>query len=347
MKNIKSTIFSLLFVLCIASSYAQQQTLYTNYLLNNYAYNAGVVGSQPFTQANIYYRNQWTGFEGAPKTYILSLQGPLKKIKNSGVGGMILSDNTGLLNTTTGYLTFAYHVKVNKKTKLGLGVSAGAKQYRVRLYDVKAYDQGDEYLTGNILNGTSFDANAGLYLHGEKLFFGLSTMTMLNNKINWKAPEGKLTPHFYGVLGYNYKFKKDFAIQPSVLAKLNQPVPFQMEYSLKFTYKDLIWLGASYRERDAMAGMLGVTLMKKLNIAYAYDFSMSSIQKYNNGSHEISLSYSFIKKKSINAVDEEEFKVIDNSMKQSIKNKKTATPENKSEGRTPDVKQDSKIENPK
>lgn len=355
MRKTKLTTISILFVLAFTSLKAQQQTLYTNYLFNSYAYNAGVVGSQPFLQANINYRNQWAGFEGAPKTYLLSLYGPMKKLKNAAIGGMIMADKTGLISTNTGYLTFAYHVKINKKTKLGLGISAGAKQYRVTLYDVKAYDQGDEYLTGNILNATSFDANAGMYLHSEHLFLGLSSMTMLNNKIQWKAPKGKLTPHYYAVLGYNYRFKKDYAIQPSVLVKYNQPAPVQMEYTLKFSYKDWVWLGASYRERDALGTMVGVTLMKKLNVAYAYDFSLSAIQKYQQGSHEISLNYSFIKKKSINAADEEEFKIIDNSVRQSIKNKKTNRPEEKSsdkqeskkDEKTPEVKQEHNSETPK
>lgn len=341
MKKTNLYILAVSFVLAVTSLKAQQQTLYTNYLFNSYAYNAGVVGSLPYTHASIYYRNQWTGFDGAPKTYMFSLQGNLKKVKNSGIGGMLIGDNNGLISTTTGYLTFAYHVKINKKTKLGLGVSAGAKQYRVRLYDVRAYDQGDEYLTGNIMNGTTFDANAGLYLYGEKLFAGFSAMTMLNNKINWKAPNGRITPHYYGIIGYNYKFKKDYAIQPSVLVKYNDPAPVQLEYSLKFTYKDWIWLGASYRQDDATAAMVGFTFMKKINVAYAYDFTMSNIRKYSNGSHEICLSYSFIKKKSVNAADEEEFKILDNSMKQSIKNKKTTqSGEQKKEEAALDVKQD-------
>ena len=252
----------------------------------------------------------------------MSVYGPMKKLKNSAIGGMIMADKTGLISSNTGYLTFAYHVKLNKKLKLGLGVSAGLKQYRITLYDVKAYDQGDELLTGNLLTSNTFDANAGLYLHGQNFFMGLSSMNMLNNKVNWKAPKGRLTPHYYGVIGYNYKFKKDYAIQPSVLVKYNDPAPVQTEYTLKFTYKDWIWLGGSYRERDAFAAMVGVTLIKKLNVAYSYDFVLSTIKRYQQGSHEIALSYNFIKKKSLNSADEEEFKIIDNSVKQNLKNKK-------------------------
>jgi type IX secretion system PorP/SprF family membrane protein len=176
-----------------------------------------------------------------------------------------------------------------------------------------------------LLTANVFDANAGIYLHGERFFLGISSMNMLNNKITWKDPIGRLTPHYYAVIGYNFKLGKDLAMQPSVLYKYNEPAPAQLEYSLKFTIKDMVWFGGNYRDRDAIGFMLGVTVIKKLNIAYAYDYSLTSIQKYNQGGHEICLNYNFIKKKAPVNPDEEEFKVKDNSVKQSIKNKKPTT----------------------
>jgi len=333
--------------LCMAFSFlvnAQQQSVYTNYILNHYAYNPAVAGAQPYLQANMSYRNQWSGFEGAPKTYLMSLYGPLKKAKNVALGGLIVSDRTGLISTNTGYLTFAYHVKVNKKTRLGFGLSGGLKQYTVRLYDVKAYDKGDDYLTGNTLNANVFDANGGIYLHGERFFLGLSSMNMLNNKITWKNPTGRLTPHYYSVIGYNFKLNKNLAMQPSVLLKYNDPSPVQLEYSLKLTIKDMIWLGGNYRNDDGIGFMAGITVIKKLNIAYAYDYALTSIQKYNQGSHEICLNYNFIKKKVPVNPDEEEFKIKDNSIKQSLKNKKTAAQQKKPVEVDPENKPENKNE---
>ncbi len=336
--------FKIAIVICFAFSFfgkAQQQSLYTNYLLNSYAYNPAVVGSKPYAQANINYRNQWVGFDGSPKTYLLSLHGPLKKAKNVAVGGMIVSDKTGLISTNTGYVTFAYNVKVTKKTRLSFGLSGGIKQYTVRLYDVNAYDKGDDYLTGNTLNANVLDANAGIYFYGERFFFGLSDMNMLNNKIRWKNPTGRLTPHYYSVIGYNIKLSKDFALQPSILLKYNEPTPMQLEYTMKLSFKDMVWIGGNYRNDDAVSFMMGVTVIKKLNIAYAYDYSLSTIKKYNQGSHEISLNYNFIKKKVVN-VDEEQFKIKDNSIKQSLKNKKTTPTELKTEEVSPEKKEENK-----
>ncbi len=344
MKQIFKIALIIITVTGSVSVHAQQQSAYTNYLLNMYAYNPAVAGAQPYTQANLSYRNQWAGFEGAPKTFLISMNAPLKKAKNVGVGGLVVSDKTGLITTNTAYATFAYHVKINKKTKLGFGLSAGLKQYTVRLYDVRAYDKGDDYLTGSTLNANILDANAGIYLRGERFFFGLSDMNMLNNKIRWKNPTGKLTPHYYSVIGYNIKLSKDLGLQPSILLKYNDPVPVQLEYNLKLTIKDMVWFAVNYRDKDAIGFLVGIQVIKKLNVAYAYDYSLTSIKKYNQGGHELCLNYNFIKKKVVN-VDEEQFKIKDNSIKQSLKNKKTTPQElDKKQEVNPENKQENKNE---
>src|SRR5688500_18724368 len=128
------TYISLLMVAGALEVSAQQMPLYTNYLLNDYAFNPAVVGSHRYIQANLNYRNQWVGFEGAPKTCMASIYGPFRKSAKVALGGMVQADVTGLLQRTGGYLTYAYHIKLNDAWKLGMGLSAGAMQYRVRLY---------------------------------------------------------------------------------------------------------------------------------------------------------------------------------------------------------------------
>lgn len=312
-------ILVLLFIVACFNSKAQQLPLYTNYVLNNYAYNPAVAGSKPYAVVNLNYRNQWVGFKDAPKTYLVSLHNSIGKQKKVGVGILINSDNTGLLGKTTGHLTFAYHLKLNKTYKLGFGISAGMVQYRIRLYDAKTADAGDELLTGNLLSNNVFDSNAGLYLYSDKLFFGISGYQYLSNKITWKDSKSNLAPHVYATLGYQFQVSKKLIIEPSALLKFNSPTPMQPEFSVRGIYKNLFWVGGSYRLNDAVSGLIGVILKEKFTIAYAYDFSVSKIRKYNSGSHEISLTFQLIKKKKKLDSDEEELNDIDNSIKSKLK----------------------------
>ena len=115
MKKNFNIFFILLSIIMISKfGMAQQLPIYTNYMLNPYAYNPAVAGSKPTAVFNLNYRNQWVGFQDAPKTYMISLHSPIGKQKKLAVGVLVNSDNTGLLSRTSGYLTLGYHIKLNK-----------------------------------------------------------------------------------------------------------------------------------------------------------------------------------------------------------------------------------------
>lgn len=314
-------IFALLLITLLYSnlSIAQQLPINTNYVLNNYAYNPAVAGTKDYAVASLNYRDQWAGFTDAPKTYMLSLYSTVGKKKKIAVGTLINSDNTGLISRTSGYLTFGYHVKLNSKYKLGLAISAGMVQYRVKLYDAKVADTGDDLLTGNILSNNVFDSNGGIYLYSDKLFFGISTYQYIGNKITWKDSQSHLSQHMYATIGYTFKLSEKFSLQPSALVKYNKPTPIQPEFSARLIYKNIFWFGGSYRNNESASALLGVKIKEKLTIAYSYDFVTSKIRRYTNGSHEIMITYQFIKPKKKLDSDEQELNNIDNSIKTKLK----------------------------
>lgn len=300
-------------------SIGQQLPINTNYVLNNYAFNPAVAGSKPHAVLNLNARNQWVGFKDAPKTYMLSIYNTIGKQKKVAMGALINSDNAGLIGRTSGYLTFAYHVKLNKTYKLGLGVSCGMVQYRIKLYDARVADAGDELLTGNLLSNNVFDSNGGIYLYSDKLFFGLSTYQYLGNKITWKDSQSNLAQHMYATIGYTHKINEKISIQPSAFIKYSKPVPLQPEFSLRMLYKNLFWIGGSYRLKESVSALAGITIKDKLSIGYSYDFITSKIKTYTTGSHELMLTYQFMKTKKKLDSDEQELNNIDNSIKSKLK----------------------------
>ncbi|MGE0567552.1 MAG: type IX secretion system membrane protein PorP/SprF [Bacteroidia bacterium] len=321
---------------------AQQQTQYTSFLMNQYAYNPAYAGTILGMQFNAAYRRQWVGFDGAPTIMMGSGYGTLKKKPQMAVGGMIVNDQLGLLNRTSIYGSYSYHLKLNNKWRVGLGLSLGYVQYNVKIYNANPYDQDDVFLTSSILNANAFDANSGFLLYSDKFFFGFSGQQLPKGKINWTNTQGKLTPHFYLYSGYNFtldKKKKEYELQPSVLFRFNSPAPFEVEYNVKGMYKKIVWLGLTFRhaktntnlgkkwQNNSFCGTVGVTIHKDFNLAYSYDFGLSNIRNYNSGSHEFLVTYTLFSKRGINkdkvqSADELELNTIDNSMKTNIKNTK-------------------------
>lgn len=336
----KLNFFKYFLILLVANKFvAQQQTVYTNIMLNQYIYNPAVAGVVKGTQFNIGYRNQWVGFTGAPKTLMLSGYGNLKKQPKMALGGLIYSDKSGLFQRTSFYASYSYQLKITKKASIGFGLSLGGVQYSLKAYDAKPYDRDDNFLSSQILNALAFDANSGFYFHTKKFFLGGSIQQMPNAKIHWDKTTGKLTNHFYAYTGYDFKLDtgRQWVIQPSILVRTSSPAPYQVEYNLKVIFQDMIWIGGSYRERSSAAFMVGCKLKKQFTFAYSYDFTTTDLKQYSSGSHEIVLAYyiPFQKKKSAHELakdaDENELNKIDNTLKTNLKSKKQKAEEKKEE----------------
>jgi|GEM_PF-28050 len=315
----------------------QQQTLYTNYLMNQYIYNPAYAGVEDGTQFNLGYRNQWLGFDGSPKTLMLSGYGKFKKKPNMAAGGIIMTERIGLLQRTAFYATYSYHLKINKKAAINFGLGVGGIQHKVRAYDAKPYDKDDVFLGSDVLRAMAFDANAGFYFYTKNFFLGFSDQQMPSAKILWDHSTGKNTNHFYSYSGYSFHLDKTWVIQPSILVRSNSPAPYQVEYNAKVIFDEMIWAGLSYRHKSSLCFMLGCQINKEFTFAYSYDLTLSALNKYSTGSHEIVLSYliPFKRKKSkseqVKDADEEELNKIDNSLKTNLKNKKKKEHEKKKE----------------
>lgn len=326
--NKRKYIFIVLFVYANII-FSQQQGLYSNFLLNQMLYNPAYAGVVQGKQFSANYRNQWTGFEGAPKTISASGYGNFRRKPNMAIGGILFSEKIGLIDYTSFYGVYSYRLKLNKNSAINFGLGLGGVQYSVRAFNAIPYDKDDAFLANGVLNALAFDANAGLYFYSKHFFLGFSNQHMANAKIRWAETQGRLSPCFYAYTGYNIALgkKDEWVIQPSILVRSSSPAPYQLEGNLKFMYKEIVWIGANYRNQATAGLSAGFTVEKQFSIAYSYDYTVSGLSKYVGGTHEVFLSYQIpLKKKKskseeIQDADEQELNTIDNR-KTTIKGKK-------------------------
>lgn len=285
--------------------FAQQRGILSNFMMNDYYYNPAIAGSKPVQTANLSYRNQYVGFDGAPSLIMGNYNGSIKNLGKIGFGASVVSETTGLTNMTGVYGTYAYHFKLSKKLKLGLGVQPGFMQYRVKLYDAQVADAGDEVLTGSVYSANALDLSSGFNLYSESFFVMASMHHMLGKGIQFTGYNDNLQFHYNMIAGYNIKFKKSkFELQPSAMIKYTKPVPFQFTGMLKGTFNDKYWIGFLYRQDDAAGAVLGAKIKERISISYGYDYTISGLRKYQSGSHEITLS--FVIKKDVPTIEEED-----------------------------------------
>ncbi len=321
-------IFLLTLALVFANNLvAQQQGVYSNFLMNDIYYNPAIVGSKNVHIANMSYRNQWVGFDGAPTLMTGNFYGSVKNRGKMGYGVSLTSENTGITQNTTISVNYAHHFKLTETLKLGLGVKPGLMQYRVKLYDAQLADEGDEVLTGNVYSASALDMSAGFNLYSEKFFVMASASHMLGNSIQFTTYNSNLAFHFNGIAGYNFKFKKKkFELQPSVMVKYVNPIPVQVTGMLKGTFSNKFWVGLIYRSDDAVGISAGLNIKERFTVAYGYDYTLSRLSNYQSGSHEVMLSFIITKKKP--TLEEEDDK-LNNSIMEEMKLKMEEKEKNK------------------
>ncbi len=285
-------ILSVLFALQLK---AQQLPQYTQYMLNEFAINPAVAGKEEFADVRSNNRYQWIGITDAPRTYILTAHGPLKA-KNMGVGMHLFTDIVGPTRRVGLNFSYAYHIKLNKETKMSLGLSAGILQWGIDGHKLILHDQGDDNLLVQYQTVYVPDFGAGILVHNKKFYVGIAVPQIYQSRINLypgSDNSSTLVTHFNVNAAYKFDIGDDFKVEPSFLVKYATPAPFKLDVGARVIYKEQIWLGGAYRHNDAYTALLGFMFKNYWMLGYSYDFSTTNIRKYSSGTHEIMLGLRF------------------------------------------------------
>ena len=96
----------LLVVLCAEYASAQQDPQYTQYMYNMNVVNPAYAGSKEGLSVTALYRNQWSGFDGAPVTFTFSAHSPISD--KIGLGLSAIKDELGPVSETNVFADFSY-----------------------------------------------------------------------------------------------------------------------------------------------------------------------------------------------------------------------------------------------
>ena len=316
-------------ILCVYQAHAQQQPHYTQYILNQFIINPALAGIENYTDIKASHRRQWIGLPGAPVTSYFSVHTPLGKQDDRitatsfeipgenprgksywenytaakphhGIGVKIIDDRTGPLNRFGGYVAYAYHIGIGRKTSLAAGFEGGIRNISL---DASSLDFGNlnpvdpsVYASGEI-NSVRPDYSFGCYVYSADYFVGLSAQQMIRQRIYFSAKRlnadsaSELIPHFFATAGYRFLLDDDVTVLPSIMTKYVNPSPVQFDLNLKVQYRDLFWIGTSYRLKDGFAGYVGLNASNTFNVSYSYDYTTSGLSAVSKGTHEIVLGF--------------------------------------------------------
>jgi type IX secretion system PorP/SprF family membrane protein len=312
-------LFLLLLLVCMPGFLkGQQRPLYTQYIFNNYLLNPAVGGIENYIDLKAGTRQQWVGLEDAPKTSYVSMHTPLGKQYNTlnptsfsdrgnnpmsrsyvrdytaadphhGVGFHAMSDKAGIFKRVDLDVSYAYHLGLGPRLNMALGIGAGIAQINIDT-EQSGPGQADDPAFINIRrNQLKPMLSAGVWFYGASFFTGLSAKQLLKQNIGQTSGQtSDLIPHYYATAGYKVPLGEELAILPSVLLTKANTI-LVMDMNAKVAYRNKLWIGGSYRRNDSFSGLAGLNINYLFNISYSYDFGISDMQQFNNGSHEIVL----------------------------------------------------------
>jgi type IX secretion system PorP/SprF family membrane protein len=287
----KKNIISLLFISFLVNFNAQQLQLNSQYMFNDFVINPAVAGTKDASNISMSFRRQWVGIDGSPISQTLS--GHTYLGKGVGIGGMFFNDSYGPTRLSGVGAAISYIFNVTKKSKISLGLNPNFSQFVIKRDRLITEVSGDNTIANSTQYGLIPDLNCGLLWFSEKFNVGITAFNLIESKKDLydvsNPVTGKINRAIYANAGYKFKVSEKFAIMPSVLYRHMFNAPSQVDANLQFIFKDMFWIGFSYRTSDAATALLGVRV-NRLTFGYSYDYTLSALQKYNSGSHELFVS---------------------------------------------------------
>lgn len=272
--------------------FAQVNTNFTQFFINPYIYNPSYAGADAQSSFFISYRNQWTGFEGAPSIANASFHSPFGK--NVGVGINLSNEQKSILQTSSAMLSFSYSIPMGTGSFLRFGISGGAAFSGVDLEEVEN-DLSDLAFSGLMENNLFMLGNAGLSLQIKTFQLGVSAPNIFTEKYvtteNFTVGEIEpLEQLIFNVSNRFYFSNGRHIFEPTLLYRYSDVLPPQIEAAAVIHFNHTFWVGGSYKQDFGISALAGLKLDQKFGFGYSYSLANSGINEINSPTHEAHIS---------------------------------------------------------
>ncbi len=300
---------------------AQQEIQFTQYIFNTLSVNPAYAGYKEQWFVQMALRDQWAGLDGAPKTGQFSIDGILSPYtRNIGMGLQVTSDKLGPQSSTSVYLNYAYRIRLNTADtkRLGLGLAAGLAQHGLNGSEFLPVDEADAYLLYGNEHVWKWNMRLGLYYYSPRWYAGVSLMDVLDRKDSYifNSDDDYYNiyhrKHFYFIAGAIFDVGASFKLRPSFLLKEDFKGPSSLDVNAMMIYEEKFWFGLGYRTgvkvwdkayadysaedlsvSNSISGIVQFYLSKQFRVGYSYDYMLNDMKNVQNGTHELTLGYTF------------------------------------------------------
>ncbi len=278
----------LVIILSGSAAFAQQDPIYTQYILNPIIINPAYAGLGNNLNAMVSYRTQWVGLDGQPQT--INASGNVSLVDNRvGTGITLTRDQIGSTITTEANAAFSYKLPLGDDRILSFGMQGGVLNFRNDYSGLNPYDKSDPAFTGGE-RGSRINLGAGVILKSERFLFGLSIPRLLPTTFKAGTSQFDLyTQHFYLFGAYVWYLNERIRFKPTVLLRAVKGAPASVDLAANFNFSGLHTVGVFTRSFNTYGLLVQTLLAEKFRLGYVFELPTGNSVGSNFTSHEISL----------------------------------------------------------
>ena len=277
------------FISVFIYAWGQQAPNRVWYGMNWASINPSHHGLSEYVEGAMGIKQQWVGFDGAPKTINATLSFPFNDRKSDGAmfgaGANILVERNGAFTFSTATLEGAVNIKTNRENRLSLGLGGGFMQVgydptyvstnqqdvsRFSTYNYPTYKVGMSYRTKNSLSG----------IYANDL-----------GPAKWKEIGTNAKPRTEWGVYYRHLvvLNQDWFLLPSVKITPVRYAPFNYELALRinYMYRVQVWTGT--QNLNSMQFGVGLRLADIFTLNYLYEHTRAAMAGVNLNSHAIGI----------------------------------------------------------
>lgn len=293
--RIYRAIIALIVVVFYDNAKAQQDPLYSMSALQPLVVNPAAIGTRSTSEASVQARNQWSGAANA-KTIFAQYNGSYYNGQMA-TGMSFLSDRYGAFNRSMISGIQSYQLQAYG-FKLSVALNANLEQYIFGVSDL-VHSMNNEVDQALLVNGkqTIVNFGASAYAFSDRFWIGFAMPHLVRQNFR-KVADPNFQPayqtvntfiHAGGIMKLNdqWDYKSYFSLQ------FAQNVVPQLEVGTVAYWKKHFGAGLAYRFNDAVIAMLEYKVNDAFRFGYSYDVTVSPLNAYVRGAHEIMLKYHF------------------------------------------------------
>lgn len=307
----RSCIF-LLLLICFCPLSAQQLTERSPFSENSFIWNPAMTAPWDYWEMGVNYRQEWLGFQDAPRTATLQVQYPFER-ENMSLGGFFIHDNASPVTLNSAGFAYAYRMQLDRRRggkQLSIGLNATLSHIYVNALEIVVNDPDDEVLPGGENNKISPNLGFGIFYTSysrdefDRTFFfgGLAVNQILPLSVILDDFGGSAnlmrTMHGNVILGTRI-VNGDIYIQPSAWVNYSAPNIIEANLNVKLEQQEVFWAGLNYSTTQTIALQAGVILNNDftrdgtMRIGTSGSFNMGQFGKFRGMGFEFYLAYQF------------------------------------------------------